>query len=123
MYILAPPPVSVKLPPAQTVADELVAVTVGSAFTVTVVVAELVQPFEPVPVTVKVIVAVGTNETALVTPPDHAYVLAPPPVSVALAPIQTAADELVAVTVGEGLTVIETVAVLLHPLVPAPVTV
>ena len=41
----------------------------------------------------------------MITPPDQEYVDAPPPVSVTLAPVQTAAAVLVAVTTGNGFTV------------------
>ena len=51
-YDAAPPPVSVTLAPAQTAAAVLVAVTIGSEFTVIVLVVVFVQPFELVPVTV-----------------------------------------------------------------------
>jgi hypothetical protein len=57
------------------------------------------------------------------TPPDHTYVDAPTPVSVALVPEQTAAALLVAVTVGNTLTVIVFVAVFIQPFASVPVTV
>ena len=50
-YVDAPPPDKVTLVPEHTVWFA-VAVTVGKAFTVTVVCAVLVQPFAAVPVTV-----------------------------------------------------------------------
>ena len=57
--------------PAQTVVALDVAVTVGNVFTVIVVVAVFEQPAEFVPVTVYVVVAVGTKLTPLVIPPVH----------------------------------------------------
>ena len=47
------------------------AVTVGNALTVIVLVAVFVQPAAFVPVTVYVVVAVGTKLIPLVTPPVH----------------------------------------------------
>ena len=64
----APDPLRVTEAPAQTVVDA-VAVTLGNAFTVMVVVAVLIQPLAAVPVTVYVAVDAGTKETPLVTPP------------------------------------------------------
>ena len=51
--MLAPVPFNITDEPAQTVEDgDAVAPTVGSEFTVTAKVPELVHPFAPVPVTV-----------------------------------------------------------------------
>ena len=66
-YVDAPAPVSVTLPPAQITADELVAVTIGRAFTVTIVIAVSIQPLASVPVTIYVAVAGGTKATVSVT--------------------------------------------------------
>jgi hypothetical protein len=62
-----------------------------------------------VPVTVYVAVDVGMKLVAFRTPPDHTYVDAPTPASVTLVPEQTAEALLVAVTVGNALTVIVSV--------------
>jgi hypothetical protein len=51
-YVVAPPPVSVTLPPSQTIVAVALAVTLGSAPTVTVTLVVFVQPFASVPVTV-----------------------------------------------------------------------
>jgi hypothetical protein len=122
-YVDAPTPVSVALVPEQTAAELLVAVTVGNTLTVIVFVAVFIQPFASVPVTVYVAVDVGMKLVAFRTPPDHTYVDAPTPVSVALVPEQTAAALLVAVTVGNALTVIVFVAVFIQPFASVPVTV
>ena len=67
----APDPLRVTDVPEHTVVDA-VAVTVGSGFTVTVVVAVLVQPLAAVPVTVYVAVDAGTKARPLVIPPVQA---------------------------------------------------
>jgi hypothetical protein len=120
---VAPLPVNVTLPPAQTAAAVELAVTVGNAFTVTVVMSVLEHPLPSVPVTVYVSVATGVNGTPSVTPPVHAYELAPLPVSVTLLPAQTAAAVELAATVGNVCTVTVTEAVFEHPLPSVPVTV
>jgi hypothetical protein len=51
------------------------------------------------------------------------YVVAPEALSVTEFPVQIDGDDAVAVTVGEGFTVMVLVAVLVHPLAPVPVTV
>jgi hypothetical protein len=61
-----------------------VAVTVGKAFMFTTAVAVLEHKFASVPVTVYVALDITANGVALVIPPDHVYVDAPPPVTVAL---------------------------------------
>ncbi len=61
--------------------------------------------------------------TPSVTPPLHVYEVAPPPVSVTLLPAQTALAVEFAVTVGNGLTVTVTFAVLVQPAPLVPVTV
>ena len=48
-----------------------VAVTVGNAFTVIILLAVFTQPLASVPVTVYVVVVVGANAVPLVTPPLH----------------------------------------------------
>ena len=68
-------------------------------------------------------VALGTNETASITLLSQVYVDAPPPVSVTLAPAQTVAELLVAMTTGNGFTVIVIVAVFTQPAALVPVTV
>jgi hypothetical protein len=70
VYVLAPDPLKVTAVPAHTVWFEP-ALTVGKAFTVTVVCAVFVHPFAAVPVTVYVVVAFGVKATALVTPLFH----------------------------------------------------
>ena len=64
----APVPLKITDDPIHIIVDGVV-VTVGNAFTVTVVVAILVQPFASVPVTVYVAVVAGTKETPSVIPP------------------------------------------------------
>ena len=65
-YVDAPLPVSVVLDPLQIVEVLAEAVTVGRPVTVTVTLLVFVQPFEPTPVTVYVVVVVG--ETVTVVP-------------------------------------------------------
>ena len=117
---------SVTLLPLHIVEEgEVLIVTVGSEFTVTVLVAVFVQPIAFVPVTVYVVFAVGlTVMAAVVCPPgDHIYVDAPDAVSVALAPIHIVDDGLAAIeTVGVE-TVIKRVAVFVQPSALVPVTV
>jgi len=123
-YVDAPPPVSVTELPVQIVVLDALAVIDGAGFTVIVRVDVLVQPFAAVPVTVYVVVVAGETVTVVPVsdPGIHAYVDAPPPVSVVLLPAQMVAPDVVVVTVGEGLTVIMRVAVPVHPAV-VPVTV
>jgi hypothetical protein len=120
-YVVAPPPVSVVDCPAQSVVTLAFAVTEGIALTVIVFDAVAEHP-DVVPVTVYVVVVAGINETPLVIPPDHAYVVAPPPVSVVDCPSQSIAALAFAVTEGIALTVIVFDAVAEHPAV-VPVTV
>lgn len=67
----------------------------------------------------------GVTETVvpLNDPGIHAYVEAPPPVSVVLLPAQMVGLPAEAVTVGVGFTVIIRVPVEVHPLAAVPVTV
>lgn len=110
-YVVAPLPVSVVELPEHIVGGAAVAPTVGVAFTVTVTVAEPVQP--PVlPVTVYVVVAEGLATTeepvAALSPVDglHEYVVAPPAVSVVEFPLHIEVEgETVTVGVGETVTV------------------
>jgi len=106
------------------VAGVAVADGVGNGLTVTVNCAVLVQPFPSVPVTVYVVVDAGVTEIGepLMLPGFQLYDVAPLPVSVVDAPAQMVAEDAEAVTVGVGLTVTVTCAVLLQPEV-VPVTV
>ena len=70
-YDVAPLPDNVTEDPAQTVDELAVTVTVGRGFTVIVFVALVEHPLAVVPVTVYVVVDVGTNPTPSVTPPVH----------------------------------------------------
>jgi hypothetical protein len=72
-----------------------------------------------------VVVAVGETLTdePVKLPGIHTYVAAPVAVSVAEPPTQIAEEEVLAVTVGSGFTVTETVAVEEHPKAFVPVTV
>ena len=87
-------------------------------------VAVFVQPFAAVPVTVYVVVVAGETETEvpLIAPGFHVYEVAPLPVSVVLLPEQIVVVAEVAVTVGDGLTVMVRVAVPVQP-EDVPVTV
>ena len=105
LYVLAPVPDKATILPAHTLLEVAVAPTFGKAFTVTDIVAVLVQPFAAVPVTVYVAVAVGAKAVPLVTLLFQVYVLAPPPVSVTELPAHTAAAVVLAVTVGFAFTV------------------
>ena len=63
-------------------------------------------------------------EVPLNEPGIHVYVVAPLPVNVVEAPLQTVALDAIAETVGSGLTVTETFAVFVQPVVVfVPVTV
>ena len=123
LYVLAPVPDKATMLPPQILVAVAVAPTFGKAFTVTVIVAVFVQPFEPVPVTVYVAVAVGINDVPFVTLLFHVYVLAPPPVKVTALPAHTAAAVVFAVTVGFAFTVTVTLDVAVQPLPSVPVTV
>lgn len=83
------------------------------------------QPFDPMPVTVYVVVADGVAETIFPVnnPGSHVYVFAPVPVSVVLLPEQSVFSDADAATVGRGSTVMATVAVLVQPAPFVPVTV
>lgn len=71
-------------------------VTVGIALTVTVTVAVLTQPFDPVPVTVYVVVAAGVAVTLVpvvalnAVAGDQIYVIAPLAVNTVEEPLQIA---------------------------------
>jgi hypothetical protein len=72
LAVIGEPPSAVMFPPLVAVEEVIdVAVTVGNAFTVMIVVAVFVQPAAFVPVTVYVVVAVGMKLTPFVTPPLH----------------------------------------------------
>ena len=123
VYVLVPDPVSVEFDPGQMVAGDALALTVGRGFTVTVTDVVPVHPAALVPVTVYVVVEAGdTTSGLLVDPVLHKYVFAPAPVSVELSPIQIAAGDALAVTVGSGFTVTVTNAVPVHPAALVPVT-
>ena len=67
--------------------------------------------------------AVGISEKeAVFCPLSHTYDVPPPPLTVVLKPIHTAAGEAAAVIFGRGLTVSVTVAVPEQPLAVVPVT-
>ena len=87
---------------------------------------DMVQLFASVPVTVYVLVAVGTNAVPFVTLLFHAKLVAvPPPVKITDSPSQIvfpAALEL-AVTVGAALITTSTSSVAVHPLASVTVTV
>lgn len=73
VYDVPPVPFSVTIVPVHTVdAGDAVEPIVGSGFTVTVMVAVLVQPEPFAPVTVYVVVENGMNATPSVMPPLHA---------------------------------------------------
>ena len=99
------------------------ALAVGNGFTVTVTVCVLVQPLAFVPVTVYVVLTVGfTVIIAPVDPPyDQLYVVPPDAVSVLVCPLHIVVG--LTVMVGFGLTVIDTVWVLVQPEALVPVTV
>lgn len=72
VYVVAPVPDNVTGVPAQTVVPGVaVDETVGSGFTVIVIVAVFTQPKPSVPVTVYVVVANAVNGTLFVMPPDQ----------------------------------------------------
>ena len=68
-------------------------------------------------------VEAGVNGTPFVTPPLHAYEVAPPPVNVTLLLLHTEDDDVFAVTVGNGLTVNVNVEFFGHPLLSVTVNV
>lgn len=124
VYVVAPEAVIDVELPEQIVALVVVVVTVGVGLTLIVRVAVFVQPFAAVPVTVYVVVVIGETVTVVPVsePGIQLYVDAPPAVSVVELPEQMVTVAEVAVTVGDGLTVIKRVAVDVHPAV-VPVTV
>ena len=81
------------------------------------------QPFTSVPITVYVMVLAGTNDTPSVTPPVHAYAIAPLPVRVTFPPAQIDPVEVFAPTAGKAFTVTVVLAVPVHPFASVPVTV
>src|SRR6478609_6536296 len=83
----------------------MLAPTVGNGFTVTAVLAVLIQPFASVPETVYEAVAVGENATPLLTPLFQVYVLAPEPFRETVPFIQMALADELAPTGGKGFTV------------------
>lgn len=100
----------------------LVAVTLGSAFTTSVLVKLPVQPAVFVPTTEYVAVNAGLTETeALVAPVVQLYVVAPPAVKVAVWPEQIADGPVMAIT-GNALTVTVVRAVPVQPCVLVPDT-
>jgi hypothetical protein len=121
VYVDAPVAVKFAVCPAQIVGE--FTVTTGTGLTEIVAMAVLLQP-AVVPVTVYVVVIIG-EAVAVFTPVDvapalHVYVVAPPAVSVAVAPEQIVGE--FTVTVGIAFTVTVEIAVLLHP-ADVPVTV
>lgn len=107
----------------QIAAGEAEAVTVGNGLTVTETLAVPVHPAAEVPVTVYVVVEDGFTTVDVPLPPElQLYVLAPEPVRVELSPLQIAAGDAEAVTVGSGFTVTVTVVVPEHPNASVPVT-
>lgn len=119
------------MPPAQIVAADAEAETVGAVFTVTATVAVFVQPVEVfVPVTVYVVVEVGVATTLdpvlafNVAVGDQEYVLAPEAVRVEVLPAQIVVGDAEEETVGAAFTVTATVEVFEHPVeVLVPITV
>jgi hypothetical protein len=126
---VAPLAVITALPPAQYDTGLGFIVTVGTGFTVTVTVAVLVQPFNAVPVTVYVVVAVGEAtglaQVVQLSPVEGAqlYVFAPLAVSVTLLPAHIVAGLGLMVIVGLGRTVTVTVVDAVHPAPLVPITV
>lgn len=105
----------------------LVAVMVndGRGSTVTATVSVSVQPSAVAPVRVKVVELEGLTFTVFAVPPElQVYVLAPDPVKVMLAPLQIAEVGDAIDTVGNGLTVMSWLAVLVlvQPAALVPVT-
>ena len=124
VYVTPPLPVSVVGLPEQTVSVDAVAVTFGTALTVTVTVAVFEHPGAFVPVTVYVVVTVGVTVTvAPVSDPGiQLYVEVPEAVSVALCPVQIVVFD-VTVTVGCEPTVMVSVCVPVQPFAAVPVAV
>lgn len=122
---MVPDAVSVAELPIQIDDEEAVAVTVGVAPTLIVIVCTLVHPFAAVPVTVYVVVDVGVTVTVppVIDPGIQLYVDAPVAVMEVEPPVQMVELAAVTATVGEGLTVIRRVAVAVHPFAEVPVTV
>jgi hypothetical protein len=124
-YVEAPLALNEVLPPTQIAEFAELAVTVGNGLTVIVRVAVPTQPADDVPVTVYVVVVVGDTVT---DEPDklpgfHTYVEAPLALNEVLPPTQIAEFAELAVTVGNGFTVIVRVAVPTQPADDVPVTV
>ena len=125
LYVVAPLAVIVVELPEQIVVLVAVVVTVGLGVTLTVTVCVLVQPLTAVPVTVYVVVPAGLTVTGdpVSDPGIHAYVDAPPPVSVVLLPAQIVELPALAVTVGVVFTVTVRVPVVVQPFAAVAVTV
>jgi vacuolar-type H+-ATPase subunit F/Vma7 len=124
-YVTPPVPVSVVLPPVQMVPLAADDVIVGRLFTVIVRVDVFVQPLEPVPVTVYVVVVAGDTVTVapVKLPGFHTYVTPPVAVIEVLEPAQMVALVVVVLMVGKLFTVTVTCAVFEHPPGAVPVTV
>ena len=97
--------------------------TTGLALTVTVMLAVALHPLGSDPVTVYVVVALGTKGTAFVTLFDHTKLVAPVALKVMLVPAQTAKELLLTVSTGVALTVIVVLIMLVQPWGLVPVTV
>lgn len=120
----APFAVRLTFPPGQMVGLVGNTDTVGAGFTVIDILAVLLHPAASVPVTVYEFDDAGVNATPLVTPPVQLYDVAPPPVNVTGLPLQILVPGLaLAVTLGGGFTVIDILAVFVHPAASVPVTV
>ena len=115
-YVTAPVPVSVVPDPLQIVVNPVMA-TGGNGFTVTVVVATMVQLFASVAVTVYPWLAVGETTYISVDGPDvHTYETAPEAVSVVVIPLHIVVNPVMDTTDGIfPLTVRSVVTVLSHP--------
>lgn len=124
-YVDAPLPESVTASPSHTALADVLATTVGKAFTVSVTVDVFEHPGPLVPVTVYVVVARGftVTEEPLRLPGIHVYEEPPFALSVALPPSQMAGTDDDDVIVGCGPTVTITVCVPVHPFPAVPVTV
>ena len=119
VYVVAPPPVRTALCPTQIAVGDATEVTVGFGETVSKTVCVAVQ-FPLAPITVYVSLATGETETvdviALPAFALHVYVVAPDAVNVTALPLQIVVLDCAIVTVGIGVTFMETVCVDVHPL-------
>ena len=120
---MAPEAVRVEELPAQRVAGDAVALTVGFGFTVMVMVPVPVHPPEA-PVTVYVVVEAGltVNGLAVPNPPDQVYVTPPVAVRTVELPLQMGFEEAETVTLRSGEMLTNTEAVPVQPLISVPVT-